>query len=209
MQLALTKLADFTRDNIIRRGVAVEAGYVNNPADKGGETKCGITATTAAEHKVDLIKLFKWNGQMKDLTEEMAIWIYRTAWWDRLRLDDILKIHPFIADRLFDFGINAGRGAAGTNIQRILNVMNRMQQDYKDIKPDGAIGDGTVDALKAYVAKRGQVGILNMIQLLIDLQGAYYIQVAEKRELNETFMSGWTTRVREANELYQRIFQAN
>lgn len=209
MQLALTKLADFTRDNIIRRGVAVEAGYVNNPADKGGETKCGITATTAAEHKDDLIKLFKWNGQMKDLTEEMAIWIYRTAWWDRLRLDDILKIHPFIADRLFDFGINAGRGAAGTNIQRILNVMNRMQQDYKDIKPDGAIGDGTVDALKAYVAKRGQVGILNMIQLLIDLQGAYYIQVAEKRELNETFMSGWTTRVREANELYQRIFQAN
>jgi lysozyme family protein len=145
---------------------------------------------------------------MKDLTEEMAIWVYRTAWWDRLRLDDILKIYPFIADRLFDFGINAGRGAAGTNIQRILNVMNRMQQDYKDIKPDGAIGDGTVDALKAYVAKRGQVGILNMIQLLIDLQGAYYIQVAEKRELNETFMSGWTTRLREANELYQRIFQA-
>lgn len=208
MQLALTKLADFTRDTIIRRGVAVEAGYVNNPADKGGETKCGITAATAAEHKDDLVKLFKWNGQMKDLTEEMAIWIYRTAWWDRLCLDDILKIHPFIADRLFDFGINAGRGAAGTNIQRILNVMNRMQQDYKDIKPDGAIGDGTVDALKAYVAKRGQVGILNMIQLLIDLQGAYYIQVAEKRELNETFMSGWTTRVREANELYQRIFQA-
>lgn len=208
MQLALTKLADFTRDTIIRRGVAVEAGYVNNPADKGGETKCGITAATAAEHKDDLVKLFKWNGQMKDLTEEMAIWIYRTAWWDRLCLDDILKIHPFIADRLFDFGINAGRGAAGTNIQRILNVMNRMQQDYKDIKPDGAIGGDTVNALKAYVAKHGQVGILNLIQLLIDLQGAHYVQVAKKRELNETFMSGWTTRVREANELYQRIFQA-
>lgn len=208
MQLALTKLADFTRDTIIRRGVAVEAGYVNNPADKGGETKCGITAATAAEHKDDLVKLFKWNGQMKDLTEEMAIWIYRTAWWDRLCLDDILKIHPFIADRLFDFGINAGRGAAGTNLQRILNVMNRMQQDYKDLKVDGAIGPGTINTLKAYVAKRGQDGVLNLIQLLVDLQGAHYVQIAEKRELNETFMSGWTTRVREANELYQRIFQA-
>lgn len=36
-------LADFTRENIIAHCVNVEAGYVNNPADKGGETKYGIT----------------------------------------------------------------------------------------------------------------------------------------------------------------------
>ena len=201
------KLADFTCENIIRRSVNVEAGYVNNPADKGGETNWGITYATAQEHKADLIKLFKWDGAMRNLTQPMAMWIYRTSWWDRLRLDDIVKIHPFIADRLFDFGVNVGRGAAGTNLQRILNVMNRMQQDYKDLKVDGAIGPGTINTLKAYVAKRGQTGVLNLIQLLIDLQGAYYVQIAEKRELNETFMSGWTTRVREANELYQHVLQ--
>ena len=201
------KLADFTCENIIRKSVNVEAGYVNNPADKGGETNWGITYATAQEHKADLIKLFKWDGAMRNLTQPMAMWIYRTSWWDRLRLDDIVKIHPFIADRLFDFGVNVGRGAAGTNLQRILNVMNRMQQDYKDLKVDGAIGPGTINTLKAYVAKRGQTGVLNLIQLLIDLQGAYYVQIAEKRELNETFMSGWTTRVREANELYQHVLQ--
>ena len=207
MHFTLNQLSDFTREQIIRRCVAVEAGYVNNPADKGGETKCGITAATAAEHREGLIKRFQWNGRMIDLTEEMAMWIYQTSWWDRLCLDEVLKIHPFIADRLFDFGVNAGRGAAGTNLQRILNVMNRMQQDYKDLKVDGAIGPGTINTLKAYVAKRGQTGVLNLIQLLIDLQGAYYVQIAEKRELNETFMSGWTTRVREANELYQHVLQ--
>ena len=82
-----------------------------------------------------------------------------------------------------------------------------MQQDYKDLKVDGAIGPGTINTLKAYVAKRGQTGVLSLIQLLIDLQGAHYVQIAEKRELNETFMSGWTTRVREANELYQHVLQ--
>lgn len=203
--MQFTKLTDFTRESIIRRCVAVEAGYVNNPADKGGETNHGITAATAAEYKADLVRLFNWSGRMIDLTEQMAIYIFQVGWWAKLHCDELLAIHPFIADRIFDFGVNAGRGAAGTNLQRILNVMNRQQKDYKDITVDGAIGNGTIATVKAYVAKRGNEGVLNLIQLLIDLQGAHYVQIAEKRELNETFMSGWTTRVREANEIYQAI----
>lgn len=199
------KLSDFTRDYIIKRCVSVEAGYVNNPADKGGETNHGITAATAAEYKADLVRLYNWSGRMIDLTEQMAIYIFQVGWWDRLHCAELLAIHPFIADRIFDFGVNAGRGAAGTNLQRILNVMNRQQKDYKDITVDGAIGNGTIATVKAYVAKRGTEGVLNLIQLLIDLQGAHYVNIAEKRELNETFMSGWTTRVREANETYQAI----
>lgn len=206
--MKFTVLTDFTCSSIIRKSVAVEAGYVNNPADKGGETNCGITYATAQEHKADLVKLFNWDGSMRSLTQEMAMWIYKHSWWDRLHCDELLAIHPFIADRIFDFGINAGRGAAATNLQRILNVMNRMQKDYKDISTQGGIGPETLGALKSYVAKRGQDGVLNLIQLLIDLQGAHYVQVSEKRELNETFMSGWTTRVREANQLYQSILQS-
>lgn len=202
------KLSEFTREYIIKRCVGVEAGYVNNPADKGGETNHGITAATAAEYKADLVRLFNWSGRMIDLTEPMALYIFRVGWWDRLHCTELLAVHPFIADRIFDFGVNAGRGAAGTNLQRILNVMNRMQKDYKDISTQGSIGPETLGALKSYVAKRGNDGVLNLIQLLIDLQGAHYVQVSEKREFNETFMSGWTTRVREANQLYQSILQS-
>lgn len=188
---------------IIARSIKVEAGYVNNPNDKGGETNHGITAATAAEFKADLVRLFSWDGTMKNLTTDMAWWIYKTGWWDRLYLDEIFKIHPFLADRLFDFGINAGRTAAVTGLQRILNVMNRGQQDYADIIQDGAMGKGTLAALNSYIAKRGKVGILNLLQLLIDRQGWYYVEISEKRELNEEFMTGWVTRVREANEFYQ------
>lgn len=201
------KLSDFTRESIIRRCVSVEAGYVNNPADTGGETNHGITAATAAEYKAVLVAKFHWDGSMRNLTEEMAMWVYQIGWWDRLHCSELHAVHPFIADRMFDFGVNAGRGAAATNLQRILNVMNRMQQDYRDLKVDGVMGPGTVAALKSYVTKRGTTGVLNLIQLLIDLQGAHYVQVSEKRELNETFMTGWTTRVREANQTYQAVLQ--
>ena len=133
------KLADFTCENIIRKSVNVEAGYVNNPADKGGETNWGITYATAQEHKADLIKLFKWDGAMRNLTQPMAMWVYRHSWWDRLRCDELLAVHPFIADRIFDFGINAGRGAAGTNLQRILNVMNRMGKERRNVFKQGKV----------------------------------------------------------------------
>ena len=205
--MKFTVLTDFNQSSIIRHACAVEAGYVNNPADKGGETNHGITAATAAEFKAVLVAKYGWDGTMRNLTEEMAIYIYQVGWWDRLHCNELLAVHPFIADRIFDFGVNAGRGAAATNLQRILNVMNRMQQDYRDLKVDGVMGPGTVAALKSYVTKRGTTGVLNLIQLLIDLQGAHYVQVSEKRELNETFMTGWTTRVREANQTYQAILQ--
>ena len=205
--MKFTVLTDFNQSSIIRHACAVEAGYVNNPADTGGETNHGITAATAAEFKASLVTKFSWDGTMRNLSEEMAMYIYQVGWWDRLHCSELLAVHPFIADRIFDFGVNAGRGAAATNLQRILNVMNRMQQDYKDISTQGGIGPETLGALKAYVSKRGTVGVLNLIQLLIDLQGAHYVQVSEKRELNETFMTGWTTRVREANQTYQAVLQ--
>ena len=47
-----------------------EGGYVNNPADRGGATKYGITQAVARENG--------WNGNMKDLPLEFAKSIYKT-----------------------------------------------------------------------------------------------------------------------------------
>ena len=125
----ITTVSEMTKDFIIRHAVAVEAGYVNDPADSGGETNHGITIATATEYKKDLVDKFNWDGKMINLTEAMAMYIYDKGWWQRLALDDIIAIHPFIADRLFDFGINAGRSRGAIALQRSINSFNRSQSD--------------------------------------------------------------------------------
>ena len=204
-------VSDFTFEWILRHTVSsVEKGYVHNAADRGGPTCWGITEATANEpkHRKVLIERFGWNGRMQDLTREMAFWIYEEKWWKRMRCDDLLAIHPFIADRVFDLAINGGRGLGVKTLQRILNACNRQQLDYKDIAADGGVGKLTLDALRAYVDKRGQNGIEVLVQYQLALQGAHYITLAEKDPSQETFVNGWGDRVTSVNRLYQKVLLA-
>lgn len=205
IDLKMPTMADFTRENIINSWCGIEGKYVNLAADRGGETNFGITKATAAEWAGELVKRFQWNGRMQDLTQEMAFWIYDKAWWQRMRCDEILAIHPFIADRVFDLAINGGRGLGVKTLQRILNACNRQQLDYKDIAADGGVGKLTLDALRAYVGKRGQNGVEVLVQYQLALQGAHYINLAEKDPSQETFVNGWGDRVTSVNRLYQKV----
>lgn len=208
IELARPTLADFTKLNIITTWCGIEGKYVNNKLDRGGETNFGITHITAAEHKAELVKRFGWDGTMRNLTFDMAYWIYDTAWWQRMRCDEIHAIHPFLADRVFDLAINGGRGLGVKTMQRILNACNRQGKDYSDITADGGVGRLTLDALRSYVAKRGQSGIETFVQYQLSLQGAHYITLAEKDVTQEEFVNGWGARITEINRLYQRVLQA-
>ncbi len=198
------RFSDYTEESIIRMWCGIEAGYVNNPKDPGKETKYGITYATAQENKTELVKRFGWNGQVRDLTEEMAYWVYKTQWWDRMRCAELLAIHPFIADRVFDFAINAGRALGVKTLQRILNVCNREGKDYADISADGGVGPATLGALKAYVSKRGKDGIETLVQFQLSMQGSHYITIAEKNPDLEEFVNGWGARVRDVRRMYER-----
>lgn len=179
--------SDFTKENIIRRKTAIESGYVNNKADLGGETNWGITIATARE--------YGYTGAMKDLPKQTAFDIYDKLWWQRLRLDEIVKFQPFLADRLFDFSINAGRKNAMIALQRILNSLNYMEQFWPDLVVDGAIGDKTINAIKSLQAKRGAEGMAILAMTLTHFQTYYYLDISEKRKQNETFTYGWFRRV--------------
>lgn len=198
-------LADFTKVNIINSWCGIEGKYVDHKDDRGGETNFGITHITAAEWSGELVKRFGWNGKMRDLTQEMAFWIYDYAWWQKMKCDDLLAIHPFIADRVFDLAINGGRGLGVKTLQRILNACNRQGKDYGDISADGGIGRLTLDALRGYVGKRGQAGIEVLVQYQLSLQGAHYITLAEKDPSQESFVNGWGERVTSVNRLYQKV----
>ncbi|ANZ48184.1 endolysin [Erwinia phage vB_EamM_Asesino] len=183
----MAAVARFSKEGIIRAKTAIEAGYVNNPNDLGGETNHGITIATARE--------FGYKGNMRDLTVEQALDIYDRGWWQRMRLDQILAMNVMLADRLFDFGINAGRANAIKSLQRILNVLNRQGKLYSDIDADGGIGQLTLTALAGFIKARGADGLNRLMFALTCHQVSYYTEISEKRVQNEEFTYGWYDRV--------------
>ena len=160
-----------------------EGGYSDNPNDSGGPTNHGITQKVARAHG--------YTGDMRDLTPEIALEIAKKEYWDVLSLDGVAEVSVELAQELFDTGFNAGTRKAGTFLQRSLNALNRRGKEYDDIVVDGAPGEKTLNALRAYAAKRKVEGLHVLLVLLNSLQGAFYLELTERREKDEEFLYGW------------------
>lgn len=167
----------------IENTLGKEGGFVDHPSDRGGPTKWGITQDTARRNG--------YAGRMQDLDREQARDIYRNEFFLRPRFNDVLELSQTIGEELFDTGVNCGVGTSGQFLQRSLNVLNQRAKLFPDLKVDGMIGDGTLRALKAYLAARGAQGELVLMRMLNALQGGYYVAITEKREANEDFIFGW------------------
>ena len=160
-----------------------EGGYSFNPADSGGETNHGITLVVARAHN--------YTGPMRDLPLEIARRIAKEQYWDSMRLDDVAALSIPIAEEMFDTGFNTGQSTAVTFLQRCLNVANRGATLYADMKVDGLMGRVSIAALRTFLDYRGKDGELVMLRALNGLQAAYYTELAERREKDETFWFGW------------------
>lgn len=169
-------------ERAFNRVIAAEGGYSNITADRGGKTMLGITERTA--------RLHGYTGDMEKLTIDDARRIYKSAYWDACGLDAIGALSPAIALELFDTGVNCGVGVARAFLQRCLNALNRQGKDYADIPPGAAIGV-TVGALTAFLQRRGHAGEATLLAALNALQGARYIEIAERDPTQETFLNGW------------------
>lgn len=170
-------------DSVFSTTLAVEGGYVEDPSDSGGATKYGVTERVARANG--------YVGHMRDLPLSEAKRIAKAQYWDILRLDDVDRIAPAVAHELFDTAYNMGVGRAGAFLQRALNALNREQADYEDVAVDGAVGPMTVACLRAFAAKRGPQGLQVLNKALNVLQGAAYVELAERRQKDERFLFGW------------------
>jgi lysozyme family protein len=170
-------------DDAIAALKPIEGGYTNDPADSGGPTNFGITEATA--------RAFGYEGDMKDMPREVAIYIYRKRYWDALSLDPIALLAAPVALELFDSAVNCGVQQAGTWFQRCLNVFNAGGMKYPDMTVDGRVGPMTVAAFRAFFIDRGQQGIAMLLRALNSLQGAFYIGLAESQPKDERFVYGW------------------
>jgi len=108
-------------DALINRVLSHEGGYVNDPRDPGGETKFGI-AKRSYPHL-----------DIRGLTREQAIGIYRSDFWDRVHGDELPRSFAFQA---LDAGVNHGIGNSVRWMQRAAGVAD-----------DGVIGPMTMTAI--------------------------------------------------------------
>lgn len=170
-------------DQMIDELIGREGGYSSHPADTGGPTRWGVTQAVARANGYD--------GDMRGFPRDAAAAIYKRRYWEKPGYARVAATAPDVAAELFDTGVNMGPGVATGFLQRALNALNRDANDYADIAADGVIGDRTIAALNAFVAKRGKAGEAVLLKALNALQGERYIRLAERRPANEAFLYGW------------------
>lgn len=160
-----------------------EGGYSNNPADKGGETTWGITVAVA--------QAFGYTGPMGSMTQQVARDIYAQRYWHIPRFSDVFVVSELLAEELLDTGVNMGPATAGKFLQRALNVLNQGDKTYPNVSVDGAVGNMTIAALKAFLTARGKAGETVLLRMLNAQQSVRYIELAESNTSQETFEYGW------------------
>ncbi len=171
-------------DQYLEELINREGGYVNNPADRGGATKYGITEAVAQANG------FK--GNMKDLPLDVAKAIYKKQYWTVPRFDQVNSVSSTVAEELLDTGVNCGIGFAKPLLQRALNLLNNQgKAGWLDLSVDGIYGPATLNALKTYLAKRGKEGEKVLVRVLNIMQGQRYIEICERNPSQEQFFYGW------------------
>jgi lysozyme family protein len=103
-----------------------EGGWVDHPADPGGETMYGITKRTAESHG--------YHGKMREIPMVLVEEIYRKSYWSKVLGDEL----PWpVAMVTFDAAVNSGVHRASTWLQRVVGTVM-----------DGDIGDDTLRAVE-------------------------------------------------------------
>ena len=123
----------------------LEGGYVNDPRDNGKETYCGISRKyhpdlpiwAMLDRKPHPIKP---NTIFPALESRVRNFFIR-EYWQKLYLD---YIKQSLANQLFDFAVNSGKGRAVKELQAALNSFG------EGLKVDGVIGQNTLAAISRH-----------------------------------------------------------
>lgn len=153
--------------NAIKAVIQNEGGYVNHPADPGGETKYGITKRTYPYLDI------------RNLTMDDAIKIYQKDWWDKYGFGNL----PLgVGEKIFDLSVNMGA-------QRPVRFLQRALCDLgQDVTIDGILGPKTCAAAI-------QCHPRTLVQHIKYHARNYYTALAERRPKMRVFLKGWLKRL--------------
>ena len=168
---------------IIDAILIVEGGYVNDPADKGGETNFGITVAVAHANG--------YTGPMRDMPAAVARDIYMVRYITEPKFDRVLAIHAGIGAELIDTGVNMGPHRAAEFLQRWLNGLNDTGGRYAALFVDGRLGELSLGALASFLQWRGQDGATVLLRALNGVQAERYLAITEANTTQRRFLFGW------------------
>lgn len=124
-------------DEAIQCVLKNEGGFVDDPDDPGGATNFGLSIRF-----LHTLKTFRniTEDQLKNMSKDEAISIYKSELWDRYQYDRITP-DP-IATKLFDISVDIGQANAVKVIQKACNEINK-----NTIYQDGVLGPMTVNTV--------------------------------------------------------------
>lgn len=150
----------------LARVLDYEGGYVNDPADPGGETNFGITKRSYPD--IDI----------RSLTSLRAGAIYREDYWRKPRFD---QLPDEIAGAVFDIGVNMGPREATILLQDALILCGHR------VTADGVIGPQTITATLAAEP-------FTLIGTYRWRVVTHYLDIVAAKPSSRKFLGGWLRR---------------
>lgn len=180
--------------------LGIEGGFVDDPVDRGGATKYGISlrflkAEGQIDEDLDGYADFDLDmdgdidgADVRRLSVGDAKSLYKRSFWEVLECESFPQ--P-IGEMLFDQGVNGGNHAAKKLLQQAINAVLRAGQ-YRTIplKVDGQIGDRTLSAFNSMWERHAT-------QLVIEYREAVkdrYHAIVRRNPSQAKFLKGWLNR---------------
>jgi lysozyme family protein len=167
-----------------------EGGFVNDPQDRGGATKYGITLATLRAYRGAKATV----RDVRNLTKEEAERIYKAAYWTPLKPD---KLPVGLLALVFDASIQSGVGRAVKQLQQVLNSTKIVA-----IAVDGVMGTNTIQAVRAVEARLGEDALQDMYA---DVRDSFFEHLAASGANFRKFVRGWRRRLRAGVRLAARL----
>jgi lysozyme family protein len=171
----------------IERTMAFEGGWSDDPDDRGGRTKYGITEGTWQTFRNRGL----WKGailptDVANITREHAIHVYMHLYWDAIHLSELQS--GIVSARVFDCAVNSGTGRAVKLLQQAHNAI--VPDGWGELKTDGIMGAITIRAINRLSEKYEQalLGAFNAMRF------NYYSTIIQNNQSQRKFVRGWSAR---------------
>jgi lysozyme family protein len=159
--------------------IAVEGGYVNHPADPGGETNMGITKRVAVQNG--------YHGPMRSLPRSVVESIYYKQYLVAPGYAPLIALDAAVTEELFDTTVNMGPARPSRWFQQSLNTLCG-----SGLVPDGKVGPATIAAFATCQKAKGAAAMcVSMLESLDDKQRAEYARLVRANARLNAFYRGW------------------